>query len=357
MTRPTALIMAGGTGGHVFPALAVAQELQARDFNVQWLGTARGIESRIVPANGIVLNTIRVQGLRGKGKAQLIWAPFKLVISLCQALLVVAKLRPSVVVGFGGFASGPGGLAAWLLRKPLVIHEQNAHAGTTNRWLAKCARRTLEAFESGLPNAERVGNPVRPSIASLPAPVERFAGRQGPLRVLVLGGSLGAQFINELMPAVYRQLPGGAIRVRHQAGEKHIADCRAAYAEAPSAQVSVEAFIDDMAEAYAWADMVICRAGALTVSEVSAAGLAALFIPFPHAIDDHQTANAQWLVDSGAAWVMQQDQVAPTVVMGLIQALAGDRARLLDMANKARAQALPGAAQVVADVCQEVLNG
>lgn len=357
MVKPVALIMAGGTGGHVFPALAVAQELQSRGVHVQWLGTARGIEARIVPAAGIVLNTVRVQGLRGKGKAQLVWAPFKLVFALWQAVCVVARVRPSVVVGFGGFASGPGGLAAWLLRKPLVIHEQNARAGTTNRWLAKCARRTLEAFDAGLPNAQRVGNPVRPAIAALPVPAERFAGRQGPLRLLVLGGSLGAQFINELVPAVFRQLPSGAICIRHQAGEKLVADCRAAYGDVSSDQVSVVPFIDDMAEAYGWADVVICRAGALTVSEVSTAGLAALFIPFPHAIDDHQTANAQWLADCGAAWVMQQDQVAPTVVTGLIQALTSDRARLLDMANKARAQALPGATQAVADICQEVCNG
>jgi UDP-N-acetylglucosamine--N-acetylmuramyl-(pentapeptide) pyrophosphoryl-undecaprenol N-acetylglucosamine transferase len=357
MTKPVALIMAGGTGGHVFPALAVADVLRARNFDVQWLGSARGIEAEIVPAQGIRLHTIRVDGLRGKGKLRLLLAPFTLFVSLLQALWVFIAVRPKLVIGFGGFASGPGGLIAWLMRTPLVIHEQNALAGTTNSWLAKFSTRTLEAFPTGLPKAERVGNPVRSAIAAVAPPSERFQARTGPLRLLILGGSLGAKFINDLMPAVCAQMPIGSVQVRHQAGVKHVSQCRDQYALLGAANVTVTAFIDDMAEAYSWADLVVCRAGALTVSEIATVGVAALFIPFPFAIDDHQTANAKWLAEAGAAWLMQQNAITPTVITGLIQALTSDRTRLLNMANKARALALPGAAEAVADVCQEVLNG
>ncbi len=357
MTSPIALLMAGGTGGHVFPALAVAEVLRERGFEVQWLGTARGIESRLVPAANIKLHTIQVEGLRGKGSLQLLLAPFKLLLSLKQALSVLRQVDPAIVLGFGGFASGPGGLAARLLGKPLVIHEQNAVAGTTNRWLARVASQTLEAFDSGLANAERIGNPVRAQIAALPTPVERFTERAGPLRVLVLGGSLGAQAINETMPEVCKQLPAKSVEVRHQCGEKNLASCQQAYADVVEQSVQITAFVEDMAEAYGWADLVVCRAGALTVSEIATAGLPAIFIPFPYAIDDHQSANAQWLVSVGAAWCLPQVDLSAARLSEIIQSQLGNRARLLEMANKARAQATPDAAEAVADVCQELLNG
>ncbi|WP_371922649.1 undecaprenyldiphospho-muramoylpentapeptide beta-N-acetylglucosaminyltransferase [Simiduia sp. 21SJ11W-1] len=357
MRKSLALMMAGGTGGHVFPALAVADVLRARGFEVQWLGTARGIEARLVPEAGIALNTISVEGLRGKGKLALLSAPFKLLKSLWQSLCVVRGLRPDVVVGFGGFASGPGGVAAWLLNTPLVIHEQNAFAGTTNRWLARIASRTLEAFASGLPNAVCVGNPVREAIANVPAPGLRYKNRSGALRVLVLGGSLGAQAINDVMPKVCGAMPVNSLEVRHQAGTRNLAECQQAYCEVSEQTVEITAFIDDMAEAYAWADIVLCRAGALTVSEIASVGVPAVFIPFPHAIDDHQTANAQWLVQAGAAWLMPQASLSVDRLCKLFQQVGSDRPLLVEMANKARAQAMPGAAQAVADVCQEVMNG
>lgn len=357
MNSSVALFMAGGTGGHVFPALAVADVLRKRGFDVQWLGTERGIESTLVPEAGINLHVIKVEGLRGKGGLQLLMAPFKLIASLWQALGVVRKVQPDVVVGFGGFASGPGGIAAWLLNKPLVIHEQNAYAGTTNRWLARFASRTLEAFSAGLPQAVRVGNPVRKAIADVVEPTQRYQKRVGALRVLVLGGSLGAQAINDVMPKVCGAMPVNSLEVRHQAGTRNLDACLKAYCEVSEQTVEIDAFIDDMAEAYAWADVVICRAGALTVSEVAAVGVPAVFIPFPHAIDDHQTANAQWLVQAGAAWLMPQASLSVERLCQLFQQLASNRPLLVEMANKARALAMPGAAEAVADVCQEVLNG
>lgn len=358
MNSPCILIMAGGTGGHVFPALAVANELRERGWDVQWLGTQKGIEARIVPAAKFPLNTIQVEGLRGKGLISLLIAPFKLVRSLFQAFSVVRAIRPQLVIGFGGFASGPGGFVAKIMGIPLIIHEQNARAGTTNRMLSKIANRTLEAFSSGLAGAERVGNPVRAEICNVPVPEQRFANRVGALRILVLGGSLGAQYINDLVPKAVALLDSDQISVRHQAGDKHVVQCVQAYeALGLVNNVSVCSFIEDMAEAYSWADIVVCRAGALTVSEISAVGLAALFVPFPYAIDDHQTANATWLAEAGAGWVKQQYELTPTILASFLEQHLDSRSRLLSMAKMARAQSLPDSVAVVANICQEVVGG
>ena len=317
MTAPV-LIMAGGTGGHVYPALAVAKALVARRRPVVWLGTRAGIEARIVPGAGLPIEWIRIGGLRGKGALTWFAAPFRLARAIGEALVIVRRIRPAAVLGMGGFASGPGGFAAWLLRRPLVIHEQNAVAGLTNRLLAKFARVVLEAFPgsfSSLPGVVAVGNPVRPEIANLPAPSARAAARAGPLNLLVLGGSLGALALNRGVPAALAGL-SAADRpvVRHQSGELTLDAARDAY-RAAGVDATVMPFIEDMAEAYAWADVVVCRAGALTVAELAAAGLAALFVPFPHAVDDHQTANAASLVSAGAAVILPEADLTPRTLL------------------------------------------
>ena len=356
MSNPLVLIMAGGTGGHVFPALAVADALIAEGCDVQWLGTQRGIESRLVPAANIRLNTIQVEGLRGKGLKSLLMAPFKLLVALVQAARVIRRIKPKLVLGFGGFASGPGGLIAWMLSIPLVIHEQNAKVGTTNRLLSRFASHRLEAFDSGMARSERVGNPVRQAICAIAQPEIRLCDRQGPIRLLVLGGSLGAQFINDLVPEALALMDTHAVEVYHQSGEKHLDACKNAYQVAQVTNVRLVAFIDDMAEAYGWADLVICRAGALTVSEISVAGLPALFIPFPFAIDDHQTANANWLVQKKAALVKQQSELHPKALANLLSEELLNRQLLQTMAINARAQAKPDAAQTVARICREILH-
>ncbi len=351
----TVLIMAGGTGGHVFPALAVADELIRRGHAVQWLGTSAGIEAELVPARGIPLNTIAVSGVRGKGLAVKLLAPLRILRALWQARAVLRKVRPAVVVGFGGFASGPGGIAARLAGTPLVIHEQNAVAGTTNRILARHANRVAEAFPGTLAGASLVGNPVRPEIAALPAPAERGVGGHSPLRLLVLGGSLGAAAINRLMPAALGMMaPDQRPEVRHQCGRNHLEATTEAYRGA-GVTASVEPFIADMAEAYRWADFVVCRAGALTVSELAAAGIGALLVPFPAAIDDHQTGNGQWLADHGAALLIQQRDLDAESLARQLAGLAADPRRLLSMAEAARSLARPQAAAAVADLCQEVM--
>lgn len=352
-----ALVMAGGTGGHVFPALSVAQALRERGVEVSWLGTRRGIESELVPKAEIPLNFIDVEGVRGKGIVGILKAPFLLLIALWQALNVFRHLRPDVVVGFGGFASGPGGVAARLKRKPLVIHEQNAVAGTTNRLLAKIASVVLEAFPCGLNNARQVGNPVRETIAQMAPPEARFQSREGELRLLVLGGSLGALAINQVLPEALARIPEQQRpQVWHQSGRKHDKTTAADYA-ANGVEAKVEPFIDDMAAAYAWADLVICRAGALTISELSAAGVASLLVPYPHAIDDHQTHNGEWLVRHKAALMKQQRDLSAEQLARDLEALMRDRNRLVVMAKNARALSLPEAANQVADICLEVANG
>lgn len=358
VTGKTLLVMAGGTGGHVFPALAVADCLREQGVDVHWMGTAKGIEARVVPAADIPLHLIDVQGLRGKGKLSLLGAPFRLLKAIWQAVKVVRSVKPDAILGMGGFASGPGAVAARILGIPLVIHEQNAVAGLTNRLSARMAKRVLEAFGGAFSRmnirTESVGNPVRGPILALPAPAERFAHRQGPLRVLVVGGSLGAQRINELLPEALAALPVDARpEVWHQTGRNHHDETVARY-EALGVSARVVPFIEQMDEAYGWADWVICRAGALTVSELAIAGLPALLVPFPWAVDDHQTGNARFLEQAGAAWLIQQKDLTPEALIALLQ--QQDRAALLARAEKAKAIARPDASARVAEVCLEIMK-
>jgi UDP-N-acetylglucosamine--N-acetylmuramyl-(pentapeptide) pyrophosphoryl-undecaprenol N-acetylglucosamine transferase len=351
-TRRPILIMAGGTGGHVFPALAVAEELSARGIPVSWLGTRRGLEARVVPEAGYPLETVRVTGLRGRGALRLLGAPFMLAVALFQALRIELRLRPLAVLGMGGFASGPGGVTAWLLRRPLLIHEQNSVAGTTNRWLAPLARTVMVAFPGSLAQRHRpvhTGNPIRGAITGLAAPAERFEGRSGPLRILVVGGSLGASALNSVVPAAIAQL-ASCPELYHQTGSHDIEQVRNAYTAA-GIEAQVEPFIEDMAAAYAWADLVICRSGALTVAELAVVGVAAILVPFPHATDDHQTGNARFLADAGAAVLLPQDTLTPARLTGILADFSGQRAVLLEMAERARALAMPDAARRVAELC------
>ena len=354
----TVLVMAGGTGGHVFPALATAQLLQQQGIHVEWLGTERGIESRVIPEADIKLHCIDVAGLRGKGKLSLLMAPFKLLLALWQAIQVLRKVKPDAVLGMGGFASGPGGLAAWLLRKPLVIQEQNAVAGMTNRILSKFARHVAEAFGGAFGSALKTtvtGNPVRGPILDLPEPATRMAERTGPLRVLVVGGSLGAKAINELMPAALAQVPSEQRpEVWHQTGRNHLDTTQALYG-AHRVEAKVVPFIERMDEAYSWADLVICRSGALTVSELAIAGVASVLVPFPHAVDDHQTSNAGYLSEMGAAVRVQQAELTVEKLTELLNELSS-RERLLDMALKAKQLARPEAGNEVVALLQEAMQ-
>jgi UDP-N-acetylglucosamine--N-acetylmuramyl-(pentapeptide) pyrophosphoryl-undecaprenol N-acetylglucosamine transferase len=347
------MILAGGTGGHIFPGIAVASALRDRQVPVVWLGSAGGMETRLVPPHRIPLETLRIGGLRGKGAWTLLAAPFRLARALGEALSVLRRHRPRAVLSMGGFAAGPGGIAAWLLRRPLLVHEQNRAPGLTNRVLAKFARRVLCGFPSSFRNGvgETVGNPVRADVIALPSPRERFAGRDGMFRLLVLGGSQGARALNSGVPQALAQLPE-RFEVRHQSGAALHADAEHAYAEA-GISASVEPFIQDMASAYAWADLVICRAGALTLAELCAAGVGSLLVPFPHAVDDHQTRNAEFLVERAAARLLPQSENLPQRLHAALAELAGDRAQLLSMAEAARAAATPDAAQRVAAICIE----
>jgi UDP-N-acetylglucosamine--N-acetylmuramyl-(pentapeptide) pyrophosphoryl-undecaprenol N-acetylglucosamine transferase len=351
------LVMAGGTGGHVYPALAVARVLALNSSGVLWLGTRRGLEARVVPAAGITMEWVSVQGLRGKGPLTIVAAPFHLLRALVQSLKVMWKHRPAAVLGMGGFVSGPGGLAAWLTRRPLIIHEQNAIAGLTNRLLARLARVVLQAFPgtfSARVNAETVGNPVREDIAALEEPATRLAGHSGPLRLLVLGGSQGALVLNRIVPAALAQLPADSRpMVRHQAGERTIATARDFY-ERYAVEVELEPFIEDMAAAYAWADLVICRAGALTVAELAAAGLPAIFVPYPAAVDDHQTANAKPFVDAGAGVIVKEKDLSAGALAELIRQWLSSREELRARASKARSLARPRALDRIAELCLEL---
>jgi UDP-N-acetylglucosamine--N-acetylmuramyl-(pentapeptide) pyrophosphoryl-undecaprenol N-acetylglucosamine transferase len=351
------MVMAGGTGGHVFPALAVAEELRERGCRIDWLGTERGIEARIVPAANIPLHILPISGVRGKGLATLVRAPWRIFRAVVAARQMFRQIKPQVVLGMGGYVAGPGGIAARMMGIPLVIHEQNARAGTTNKWLSKFATRVLTAFPQVLPAASCIGNPVRTNIAALPAPSVRGVGTRQPMRVLVLGGSLGAQALNEAMPdAVAELIQDNKIEVRHQTGEKHHAATGALYRQRGVA-VEVTAFIGDMAEALAWADLVVCRSGALTVAELSAAGVASILVPFPFAIDDHQTANAEWLVNLGAAELHQQNTLSPDFLKERFMSFIAQPNRLLEMAEAARGAAQSDATQKCADICQEVARG
>ena len=356
MTQRPILIMAGGTGGHVFPALAVARALQSHGEDIVWLGTRQGIEARLVPEAGIDIEWIGVSGLRRKGGLALLAAPLQLSRALAQALGIVRRRRPSAVLGMGGFASGPGGLASWLLRKPLIIHEQNAAAGLTNRLLARLARVVLQAFPGAFNariKAETVGNPVRPDIAALAEPAARYATRNGPLRLLVLGGSQGAVALNRTVPAALALLPQDERPlVRHQCGAKTLDIARDAYA---GSEVDVELlpFIDDMAAAYAWADLVVCRSGALTVAELCAVGLPAVFVPYPNAVDDHQTANAMPMTSVGAAEIIQESGLSARTLADCLKNWLRDRAELQRRAEKARVLAVPDALARITSICRE----
>ena len=349
------VIMAGGTGGHVFPALAIAERLRARGVDVSWLGTRRGLEAELVPRAGFEIDWISISGLRGNGIMGWLLAPARLLLALWQALSMLRRRRPAAVLGMGGFVSGPGGVAAWLLAIPLLVHEQNAVPGLTNRLLTRLASRVMEAFAGTFPaacSALATGNPVRTEIAALPAPAERFVDRVGPLRLLVLGGSLGAAALNQVVPAAAARLPG-RLDILHQAGRSKLEATRAAYVDA-GVTARVEPFLDDMAAAYRWADLVLCRAGALTVAELAATGIGAVLVPYPYAVDDHQTVNAGYLVTVGAARLLPQVELDDTRLAEELEMLAGDRSRLLAMATAARAVACPEAADMVTAQCLRV---
>lgn len=346
------LIMAGGTGGHIFPALAVADVLRAEGWQVTWLGAPNSMEAELVPKHGYEVAWVRFSGLRGKGVMRKLMLPFNLLIALWQSAVAMFRYRPDVVLGMGGYITFPGGLMAALLRKSLVIHEQNSVAGMSNKALAKIAARVMSGFPGVLKGAEWCGNPVRDSIAALPAPEQRYKARSGVLNVLVVGGSLGAQAINECLPQALFCMPQEIEpRVIHQTGKKHFADVQELYHSA-GISAEVKPFLEDMAHYYAWADVVICRAGALTVAELAAAGVASILIPFPFAVDDHQTGNAKFLSDKGAAILMPQTELTPRSLARVLEDMTREKA--MGMAQAARALAQPAAAQRVAQVCKEL---
>ncbi len=354
---PTVLLMAAGTGGHVQPALVVAARLVAAGLRVEWLGTAAGIESRLVPAAGYRLHRIAIGGVRGKGLGGWLAAGPRLLAALAAALALIGRLRPALALGMGGYVTAPGGLAAWLSRTPLVIHEQNAVPGLANRLLAPLASRVLEAFPGSFPARRRAlctGNPVRPEIAALAPPGERLAGRAGALRLLVLGGSQGARALNRVLPEAVARCPA-RLELRHQCGPRQLEAARAAWRAAGLA-IEPEPYIEDMAAAYAWADLVLARAGAMTVAELAAAGIGALLVPYPFAVDDHQRHNARPLVEAGAAQLVEERELDAATLAALLEALAGDRARLLEMACRARELARPEAGERVAARCAELLD-
>lgn len=355
MSAPV-LIMAGGTGGHIFPGLAVAERLRAQGVPVVWLGANGGMETRVIPAQRIELLTIAVGGLRGKGLKTRLLAPLMLLRALFASVVVVRKVKPRSVLSMGGYVAGPGGLAAWLLRRPLLVHEQNRVAGFTNRKLAGIATRVMAGFADALPGAVWVGNPVRDAINALPAPAKRMADRNGRSRLLVLGGSLGARALNLAVPQALAQLtPTQRPEVLHQCGNRGLDEAREAYAKA-GVDAQVVAFIDDMAASYGWADLAVCRAGALTLAELTAAGLGAVLVPFPYAVDDHQTRNAEALVAVGAAVVMQESELDVQILGQRLESLLGERSQLLAMAEAARTLAKPDAADTIARACLEVAS-
>ncbi len=350
---PCALVMAGGTGGHIFPGLAIAQALRDKGWRVHWLGAPGSMESRLVPPRGFALETIAFSGVRGKGLASLLWLPLRLLRACWQSLAVLGRVQPDVVLGFGGYISLPGGLMSAIKRIPLIVHEQNSVAGAANNVLARVARRAFSAFPHALRTAQHVGNPLRAEFLVQDPPVQRFAGRSGPMQILVLGGSLGASALNRIVPQALALLPDGARPdLIHQSGEQHIDALRTHYAQA-GVQATLVPFIDDTASAMARADLVICRAGASTVTEIAAVGAAALFIPFPAAVDDHQTHNARFLADQGAAFLMSQNSLTPEGLAQWLQAC--DRATLLRTAQAAKALQNLAATTAMVQACEEVL--
>lgn len=347
----TIMIMAGGTGGHIFPALAVAHKMRDAGWRVVWLGNPAGMEARLVPQHGFEMRWLDFGALRGKGLARKLLLPFNLLRGFLQARRVISQVRPNVVLGMGGYITFPGGMMAALSGVPLVLHEQNSVPGMANKVLAGVADRILTGFPDVLKKASWLGNPVRPEIAAVSAPVERFAERTGALHVLVIGGSLGAQALNEIVPKGMALLTESEQpQIVHQAGEKHIEALKANYA-AVGVQAHCVPFIEDMAGAYAWADLVICRSGALTVAELAAVGVASILVPFPHAVDDHQTANAKFLVNVGGAFLLPQANLTPDS-LALIRNYS--RGQLLEMAEKARSLAKPDATGDVANICAEI---
>ena len=344
MSDKRVLVMAGGTGGHVFPGLAVARELQAQGFQVRWLGTADRMEAELVPAQGIPIDFIKIQGIRGKGLKAILLAPWRIFTAWQQARRIIKAWSPNVVLGMGGYVSGPGGLAAWSCGIPVVLHEQNGIAGLTNKWLAKIASKVLQAFAGAFPNAAVVGNPVRQDLLALADPTTRFAERSGPIRVLVMGGSQGARILNQVMPEAAAIL-GNKVEIQHQAGKGASAPVQTAYQALGVKTVQVSDFIDDVAKSYAWADVVVCRSGALTVSEIAAVGLAAIYVPFQHK-DRQQYWNALPLEKLGAAKILEQADFQPEAVAALLQ--DWDRNQLLAMAKQAKTLGVIDATQKVA---------
>lgn len=358
-TLQRVLIMAGGTGGHVFPGLAVAKYLREKQIEVHWLGTKAGLEAKLVPEEHIPLHIIKINGVRGKNKLTFLLAPFKIAGAVWQSIKVMRRLKPDVVIGMGGFVSGPGGVAAWLLGVPLIIHEQNAIAGTTNKILAHFAKKILlgfpTAFKSG-PKVKWVGSPVREELESMLAPNLRLTDHQGSMRLLVLGGSLGAKALNELVPKAIASLPTDARpAIIHQAGEQTFFETKNDY-QSRGIEADVRPFIKEMGQVYSWADMVICRAGALTVSEICVVGLGALFVPFPFAIDDHQTANARYLVSQGAAQCMQQKDLTEAQLAGIVREFMINPKKRLDMALKAYRLRKIHVVDEIYQICQEVCH-
>lgn len=350
--QKTALIMAGGTGGHIFPGLAVAEELRARGWRVHWLGAPGSMESRIVPQHGFALELIDFSGVRGKGLATLALLPLRLLRAFWQALQVVRRVKPDVVVGLGGYITFPGGMMGVLCGKPLVLHEQNSVAGMANKVLAGVADRVFTAFPGVLGKAQWVGNPLRAAFTRQPAPAERFAGRTGPLRLLVVGGSLGAQALNDIVPRALALIPAEQRPVvTHQSGATQIDALRANY-QAAGVQAELTPFIDDTASAFAAADVIVCRAGASTVTEIAAVGAAAIFVPFPFAVDDHQTTNARFLVDAGAGWLVQQSDLTPEGLAKMLLNL--ERSALVDIALKAKNMQKINATREMVAACEEL---
>lgn len=351
MNKPSILVMAGGTGGHIFPGLAVAELLRTRGWQVAWLGNATGMEYRLVPSRGFSFEAVNFGGLRGKGLLTKLMLPFNLVRACLQSWQILRRLKPSVVLGMGGYITFPGGLISVILKRPLVLHEANSVAGSANRYLSKIATKTLTGFPNTLPKGEWVGNPIRGQFESMAPPAERYGARTGPLALLVVGGSLGAAALNEIIPAALALIPAEVRpHVLHQAGEKNMSELKQRYAKYEVA-ADVHAFIEDMAEAYAAADLVICRSGAMTVSEIAACGVAACFVPFPFAIDDHQTANAEFLATADAAKLWPQTDLNPEGLADWLQNLC--RPELMAMAERAHALAKLQATERVAAICAE----
>lgn len=353
------LIMAGGTGGHVYPALAVAEVLRRRGYGITWLGTRKGIEARVVPEKNFPIRFITSTGVRGKGVMNVFMAPFVMLKGLCESVAVIARVKPIAVLGMGGFVSVPGGIASYVLGKPLIIHEQNAVAGSANRLLSHLATRVLTGFADVFEQGERVGNPVREEIARLPLKALPFdISNRRPMNILVLGGSLGAKAINDVLPAVLKNFPSATVpNVWHQTGKTTYAATLALYQKEQltidGLQLRVCEFIDDMAAAYTWADLVLCRAGAITLAELACAGLPSILVPLPGAIDNHQYKNAQQLADEGAAILLPQHEMSTETLLSLLVSLVVDAQRLQGMAHEAKALAEPHAAQRVAEICLE----